>query len=93
MHQTIILQNIRFYFILYYLSIVYFRRSFEVGDASQSCVGSGFANGQDDLENRRRLTGSTQAVLGIPNHPHLPEMEKFLPQNVAFLAMVPAGGW
>ena len=39
------------------------------------------ANGQDDLENRRRLMKLTREVLGIPKHPHLPEAEHFLPQN------------
>ena len=48
-------------------------------------------NGEDDLENRRRLTGSTRGVLRILKHPHLAKTEKLSPQNAVSAAMVPDG--
>ena len=66
----------------------HFLHSFKAGNAGGSCARSGFMNGQYDLENRRCLMESTQGVLGIPKHPHLPEAKIVLPKNAASAAMV-----
>ena len=62
MHQTNILQNSRFCWMVYWLRFVNLRRSFEVGNAGQSCVRSGFLP--------TRLNHFWLKFLGFPGNPN-----------------------
>ena len=67
MHQGRGLRAGGSYFVLKWLCLSHFRRSFgfEVGNAGRSYAGSDFGNDLDGLENRRRFNEATRGVSGF----------------------------
>ena len=82
----------RFYLILQPVHFSHFWRSFEVGDAGQSCAGNGLTNDQNDLPAQIRVAYLTWLVLDFIKHTHLPEAETFF-SKCAYAATVMAGRW